>query len=155
MRGELADGMRGARRLAQESFSRGSLDNVTVLVIDLRNAKWNIEEYEDSLLLVNSLTDSKLWILHYALICFIARASSLDFTWSTDQLSLAGQVTSHRIGFDRRPSASSPPSRSTLPHRHQGGNSRSSSQTLPYKQMSSSNFLDTGNYRITVSWMKR
>jgi len=38
VRGELNDGMRGARRLAQESYSRGSLDNVTVLVIDLRNA---------------------------------------------------------------------------------------------------------------------
>ena len=39
VRGELSDSMRGARRLAQESYSRGSLDNVTVLVIDLRNAK--------------------------------------------------------------------------------------------------------------------
>ena len=39
VRGELGDSMRGARRLAQESYSRGSLDNVTVLVIDLRDAK--------------------------------------------------------------------------------------------------------------------
>jgi len=39
VRSELGDGMRGARRLAQESYSRGSLDNVTALVVDLRNAK--------------------------------------------------------------------------------------------------------------------
>lgn len=38
VRGELGDGMRGARRLAQDAHARGSLDNVTVLVIDLRAA---------------------------------------------------------------------------------------------------------------------
>lgn len=36
VRGELDDSMRGARRLAEDAHSRGSLDNVTVLVIDLR-----------------------------------------------------------------------------------------------------------------------
>jgi len=36
VRGELDDSMRGARRLAEDAYGRGSLDNVTVLVIDLR-----------------------------------------------------------------------------------------------------------------------
>jgi len=37
VRARLDGAGRGARALAQEAHGRGSLDNVTVLVIDLRN----------------------------------------------------------------------------------------------------------------------